>query len=468
MFIEVAMKIILDTDGTLTDFNKFVKNNAIDFFEKEYGMQVVYPNKLEVEDIFDMDKFFAQKYNCDESTAHKMTKEALDKFWVSLRFVKFTLLDRFRPGVKDFINSKLKEGHKIEIHTSRAKTCENSIIGHIARKFTMLQYAANGILLPSKCFHFYENDEEKIKGIIESKPDLVFDDKKEIIDVLSDNNIKTVCVDGNHNKEVENSKNVQRIVDFSDPELDEQLQGLIGKINSKYYNRAAASDKFFDKIKFLRPIIMSKFNPIILNEHNMRNFENESVVYAPNHRSTLDPIVITGVLVQNIHWAALLRFFKGEDSIFNNSKNPILCKITSKTFKKMEYFPIDRKSDNSNANNFESIKDMNNFLKINQKIGIFGEGTTKRPEGQEFGTFDDSFILLAKKNNSWIQPITTLWIKELGLRPKIIVNFGEPFKVGNMTTEEAMEYFLNVQKQNLEENKSYCKELIKDSNNKKL
>ena len=453
------MKIVLDTDGTLTDFNKFVKNNAIDYFEKKYGMQVVHPEELEIQDIFDMDNFFKQKYNCDDDTAHQMTKKALDKFWISLRFVKFTLLDRFRPGVKDFINSKLKEGHKIEIHTSRDKTCEDSIIGHIARKFTILQYAANGILLPSKCFHFYENDDDKVKGIIDSKPDLVFDDKKEIVDLVSSEGIKTICVEGNHNKEVGTSKNVERIVDFSDAQLDEKIKNLIGKINSKYYDRAAASDKFFNKLKVLKPLVDSKFKPIILNEHNMRSFENESVVYAPNHRSTLDPIVITGVLLQNIHWAALLRFFKGEDSIFNNSKNPILCKITSQTFKKMEYFPIDRKSDNPNANNFESIKDMNNFLKINQKIGIFGEGTTKRPEGQDFGTFDDSFILMAKKNNSWIQPITTLWIKELGLKPKVIINFGEPFKVGNMTIEEAMEHFLKIQRENLEENKMYCSEL---------
>ena len=455
------MKIILDTDGTLTDFNKFVKDNAIEYFKNKYSMQVVYPEKLEIQDIFDMDNFFKQKYNCDDAVAQQMTKKALDKFWVSLRFVKFTLLDRFRPGVTKYINQKLKEGHKIEIHTSRSKTCEDSIIGSIARKFTILQYAANGILLPSKCFHFYENDDEKVKGIIDTKPDLVFDDKKEIVDLLSSKGIKTICVEGNHNKDVEVSKNVEKIVDFNDAELDEKIQNLIGKINSKYYDRAAASDKFFDKLKVLKPLIDSKFKPIILNEHNIRNFENESVVYAPNHRSTLDPIVITGVLLQNIHWAALLRFFKGEDSIFNNSKNPILCKITSQTFKKMEYFPIDRKSDNSNANNFESIKDMNNFLKIHQKIGIFGEGTTRRPEGQDFGTFDDSFILMARRNNSWIQPITTLWIKELGLKPKVIINFGEPFKVGNMTTEEAMEHFMKIQKESLEENKTYCSELSK-------
>ena len=48
------MKIIFDTDGTLTDFNKFVKDNAINYFVNEYGMEIKYPNELEIEDIFDI------------------------------------------------------------------------------------------------------------------------------------------------------------------------------------------------------------------------------------------------------------------------------------------------------------------------------------------------------------------------------------------------------------------------------
>lgn len=453
------MKIILDTDGTLTDFNKFIKENAIEYFETKYGMEIVYPDMLEIQEIFDMKNFFIKKFNCTELKAEKLTKEALDKFWVSLRFVKFSLLTKFRPGVKEFINSKIKEGHTIEIHTSRDKTCENSLVGEIARKFTILQYMMNGIFLPKSSFHFHKNDEEKVAKIIDIKPDLVFEDKPEIVKTFSQNGIKTICVSGNHNKDIESSKCVEKISDFKKIDLEGKLEKLIGKTNIKYYNRAAASDKFFNKIKLMRPIIMSKFNPVILNANNIGNFDGESVVYAPNHRSTLDPIVITGILFKNIHWAALLRFFEGKDSIFNNSKNPLLCKITSNTFKKMEYFPIDRKSDNPNANNFNSIKDMNGFLKISQSIGIFGEGTTRRPEGMDFGTFDDSFILLAKKSDSWIQPITSLWIKELGIKQKVIINFGKPFKVGDMDTKEAMEYFLKIQRDSLEENKAVSQEL---------
>ena len=128
-------------------------------------------------------------------------------------------------------------------------------------------------------------------------------------------------------------------------------------------------------------------------------------------------------------------------------------------FKSLEYFPIERTSDNPKANNLQSMKDMDSFLKINSQIGIFAEGTTRRPEGSDFGTFDPAFLTLAKRNNAWIQPITSLWIKELDLKNKLIVNYGEAFKVGNKNIEDAMTYFLQIQKQSLEENKKVYSEL---------
>lgn len=461
------MKIILDNDGTITDFNKFVEENAIKYFEEKYGMRVVYPNKLEIEDIFDMKNFFINN-GYDDVNSEKKVKEVLDDFWVSYKFIKFSLLNRFRPGVKEFINKKIHEGHTIEIHTSRAKTCQNNLVGKIARKFTIWQYRLNGINLPLDHFYFYENDEQKINGVMNSNPDLVFEDKPEIINRLVENGIRIMCVNGKHNRNVNITKNCIKIDDFKQPLLQQKIEEIVGIKNLKYYEKTVKSDKFFKKITFLRPVILKTFNPIIVNEENIKNTKYESTVYAPNHRSTLDPLVITGILKLNIHWAALLRFFAGKDSIFNNSKNPILCKITSYTFKKLEYFPIDRKSDNPNANNFTSIKDMTNFLKINENIGIFGEGTTRRPEGQDFGTFDDAFLLLAKKTNAVVRPITTLWIKDLKMKQKVIINFGEPFKIGDLSIEEAMEHFMTIQRNCLKQNETIKNELIEKSNSKIL
>ena len=457
------MKIILDTDGTLTDFNDFVKKNAYDFFQKKYHMEIKFPEKLEIAEIFDMENFFMEKYNCNKEDAKEMTEKALNDFWISYRFIKFSLFGKFRPGARDFILSLIKQGHEIEIHTSRDKTTDNDIIGHIARKFTILQYRLNGIFIPEKNFYFYKNDDDKINGILSSNAELIFEDKSEIIETLSSKGMKCICVEGSHNKNIIDNKDVKKISDFNIENLKNTIEELYGSKNLAIYERCAKSDILFNRLMLGGTIVDKYFSPIVVNQERMLNPKREGVIYAPNHRSTLDPIIITEIVNANIHWAALLRFFKGTDSIFNNSKNPALCKLTSKMFKRLEYFPIDRKSDNPEANNFASIKEMLKFLKANQKIGIFPEGTTRRPEGEKFGTFDDAFLTLAKKTDSWVQPVTTLWIEDLNLRPKVIINFGKPFKIGDMSIQDAYKLYISIQEKCLEENEKIKENLSKGS-----
>lgn len=453
------MKIIFDTDGTLTDFNKFVKDNALDYFTNEYGMVVKYPNELEIEDIFDMDNFFAVKYNCDLETAKKYTKKALDKYWVNFsRFVKFSLLDKFRDGASEFINTCIKNGHAVEIHTSRGKTTENNIIGSISRSFTYLQYKLNGVKISKDAFHYYKNDEEKIKGIEKSKPDIIFEDKQEVLLELNKKGFRTICINGNHNVSVEESDMLKKTSNYDENEIGDIIDALMGRKSYETINRISRSDMFYKKVRVVIPYILSKFQPIVLHEENLI-LDNSGVVIAPNHMSTLDPLILTSLIDKNIHWAALKRFFDGADSIFNNSKNPLLCKITSISFKKLEYFPIERLRDNPKANNIHSLKDMQIFLKNKQYIGIFPEGTTRKENGEDFGTFDPSFIALARRNDSWIQPITVLWIKDLELDNKVIINYGKPFKVTNMTKEEAYDKYINIQIDSLNENKEYAKKL---------
>lgn len=462
------MKFIFDTDGTLTDFNKFVRDNAINYFEERYGMTVVYPDELEIEDIFDMDNFFSKKYNCDLDRAKEFTKKVLDKFWVNFpRFIKFSLIGKFRYGASDFINYCKKSGYKIEIHTSRGKTTENNIVGEVARKFTYLQYLINGVKLPYEAFHFYKNDQEKIEGIKESKPDLVFEDKEDILYELNNNNIRTICINGTHNKTIVENNFLKKIDDYDIEKLESIIKDIMGEKKYSVKKRISESDLVYKKVRIVRPIINNKFKPIILNKENLIVDDDCSILIAPNHRSTLDPLIITSIIDKNIHWAALKRFFDGQDSIFNNSKNPFLCKITAKSFKKMEYFPIERKRDNPQASNFKSIKDMHEFLKNKQYVGIFPEGTTNKSKDVDFGVFDTSFINLAKKSDAWIQPITMLWIKDLDIKHKAIVNFGKPFKVSELTIEEAYNKYLNIQIECLKENKELA-EKLKNDNIKKL
>ncbi len=452
------MKIVFDTDGTLTDFNKFIKDNAYIYFKEEYGMDVVYPDKLEIEDILDMNNFFVKKYSCSLEEAKKYTKKALDKFWINLpRFVKFSLLGKFRNGTSKFINECIKKGNIVEIHTSRAKTTEDNVIGEVSRKFTYLQYRLNGVNISYDSFFFYKNDNDKIRGITESNPDIAFDDKPEILSALNQNGIKTICVNGNHNKDIKENSMLRKIDNFVD--VDKVIDKLLRDKKYTISNRVYDSNVFYKKVRHIIPIILNEFKPIVLNKDDLIDVYDDGILISPNHQSTLDPLIITSVIDKNIHWAALKRFFDAEDSIFNNSKNPLLCKITSYSFKKFEYFPIERLKDNPKANNMKSLRDMSLFLKNNQYVGIFPEGTTNKDKTKDFGVFDPNFLTLAKKDNSWVQPINVLWIKELNIDNKLIINFGRPFKINDKTIDEALKMYFDIQCSCLKESKELVQKL---------
>lgn len=193
------MKIILDTDRTVTNINKFLEKNAYKYFIKKYGMEIKFPKALEIEDIFAMKNFFMKKFNCDENKALNLKKKALNKFWINPKFFKYNL-NKFRPGIGKFINNRIKDGHIFEVHTSRIKTVDKN----------------NGVFIKKEHFHFYKNDIDKLEVILKSNPDLVLDDKPQIIEELNSNKIKTFCISGNHNKYVLNTKLNIKIYDFNE------------------------------------------------------------------------------------------------------------------------------------------------------------------------------------------------------------------------------------------------------------
>lgn len=454
------MRIVFDIDGTLTDYGHFLKEIAYPFFQQKYQMPVVFPDCLEPEDIFDMNHFFQEKYQCTLKEAQYYTKQALDDFWVSFRFVKYALLYKFRFGVRECFTHLRKEKHIIEIYTSRAKTCEAGLLGMLSRALTIIQFDRNGIFFPPRRIHFFGSDKEKVAAIAAAGADLVFDDKPEVIESLVSQGIKCVCISGQHNQILVENESIRMLDCFSYEALNDVMVRLFGSETLATYRLAANSDLLFRKIYLISPLIRRYFSPIVLHKERILKVACTGIIYAPNHRSTLDPVIITSILGKNIHWAALLRFFEGKDSIFNNSKNPVLCKLTVAMFQKLIYFPIDRKSDNPNASNFQSVFRMLQFLRANQPVGIFPEGTTKRPEGAEFGTFDRSFLLLARKTDAWVQPVTTLWTKCSGKTPKVIINFGSPFQVKNMTIKEAYDHYLRIQASCLEENKAVLNSIV--------
>lgn len=448
------MNIIFDLDGTLTDFNAFIEKNAIPFFEKKYNMVVADPNALELEDIFDI-KNYLYRQGLSEKEVKKKKDEMLDRFWIGTNFLKFTLFNRLRKNASQCIRKLIKQGHSVRIYTSRAKTCQKDMIGFIARSFTYIQCLFNGIPVKKCKILFYRDDEQKIKAIKKKRPDVVFDDKVEILRHLNQMGIILICVSGRHNKNIVPEDKIRTIEKFDYNEIDRILEHAIGEKRYRYILKISRSEIVWKKVMAIAPLVKRIFKPIVLNRKNLIKDPVEGVIYTSNHRSTLDPMVITVIVGEHIHYAALKRFFEGKDSIFNNNKNIFLCKFTSWLFEQLAFFPIERKEDNSSANNIESIREMNYCLNNRFKLGIFPEGTIRREEGRDFGNFDSSFIVLAKKNDAWIQPVTILWKNSIRSKKSIpIVNFGKPFKVGNMSVAEAMEFYLMQQERCLSENKN--------------
>lgn len=83
---------------------------------------------------------------------------------------------------------------------------------------------------------------------------------------------------------------------------------------------------FYRIVQVLDYIAVLRYQPLILNKDNQ--ISKNGVIYAPNHRKTMDAFIMVAAVRAPVHWVALKRFFDGEDSIFNNSKNKILCNIT--------------------------------------------------------------------------------------------------------------------------------------------
>ena len=441
------MKIIFDIDGTLTDYNAFVRQTAIPYFKKQYGWDVIHPNALEIEDVFEIETRLCQLYG--QANAAEQFKKVMDKFWVGSRFLKYALLTKFRPYARKTICDFRKKGYTVEFWTSRQKTTEKNTIGILARILTLLQFYVNGIFVPYKNVRFYKNDKEKLAAILKERPAIIIDDKPELIEILNENHILCMCIGGVHNEGVKN-----RTKSFEPDVFKDVLKKVYGSSKLEMMDNLAGSSKLYRKLLFFKKFLLNwNAETYVLNPQNLVQDYTGGIIYASNHRSTLDPLYITGYLNEEIHWVALKRFFTAEDSIFNNSKNRLLCEITKKGFKKLYFFPIERKRDNPNANNYETIKHMNTCLKVGGRIGIFPEGTTTREEDKDFNDFDPGFLVLAEQARAVIQPITVLWQKKYKQRKRIIINFGPAFIMNGRKRDEALKYFEEIQNIALEENK---------------
>lgn len=205
----------------------------------------------------------------------------------------------------------------------------------------------------------------------------------------------------------------------------------------------------------INPLLKKLYRPLVLNRDFVPKDNTHGIIFAPNHRSTMDPFAIISATDVAIHWAALKRFFDAEDSIFNNNKNVFLRYFTKYLFKTMGFIPVDRE-----AVNLDSLRLMSKYLKDQRNLGIFPEGTTnKHPDLYDIGPVKPGFAVVARKSDAWIQPVSLTWIKDKDISYNTIINFMKPFLSSNMSKQEIIETWTSEIQSGLDENRETIKAL---------
>lgn len=182
--------------------------------------------------------------------------------------------------------------------------------------------------------------------------------------------------------------------------------------------------------KILKPIFYKKCDPTVLNAEVVP--KEGPIVLCGNHMHVLDQCGPLFEIPRVVHYMAKKEYF---DSF-----------KTRWFFRMVGCISVDRE------NHEEAKKAKEKAISILKKggaIGIFPEGTRNKTDAFLL-PFKYGAVSMAKKTDATIVPFTVTGKYEKG--GNLMVRFGEPFKVTDMTLEEANDKLFNVIKSLKEEN----------------
>lgn len=182
--------------------------------------------------------------------------------------------------------------------------------------------------------------------------------------------------------------------------------------------------------KILKPIFYKKCDPTVLNAEVVP--KDGPIVLCGNHMHVLDQCGPLFEIPRVVHYMAKKEYF-------DNFK-------TRWFFKMVGCISVDRE------NHEEAKKAKEKAISILKKggaIGIFPEGTRNKTDAFLL-PFKYGAVSMAKKADATIVPFAVTGKYEKG--GNLMVRFGEPFKVTDMTLEEANDKLFNVIKSLKEEN----------------
>lgn len=167
-------------------------------------------------------------------------------------------------------------------------------------------------------------------------------------------------------------------------------------------------------IKIIRPVFNTLYCPKVQGLENI-NCET-GFILAGNHKSLLDIPLVATAIERNVH-------FMGKKELFENS-------ICNYIFSKLGSFPVDREGIDLNA-----IKTSIKLLREDEILGIFPEGTRNKTN-ELLLPFKIGTVKMAKETNATIVPFVITG-KYKFWNNNLKVTFLKPFKVNNMSLDEA-------------------------------
>lgn len=164
---------------------------------------------------------------------------------------------------------------------------------------------------------------------------------------------------------------------------------------------------------FMRPLFKFYYSPKIIGAEKIP--KDSAIIIAGNHKHIYDQCLTIVATKRVIHYMAKKEYFDGALAPF---------------FRVVGCIPVDR-----SRRDMSSAKSALRVLKSGSAIGIFPEGTRNKTDAFLL-PFKTGTVSMAKKTDAYIVPFGLTG--DYKFRSKnLTVRFGEPFKVGDMTVEEA-------------------------------
>lgn len=294
------MNIAFDIDGVLTDIEKFQLEYGSKFFKKKYNKEISDINGYGIKEVF----------NC--------SNEEEIKFWIKNTF-KYMKIVKPRINSSTVIKKLREDGNKIFIISSRAMTSENNFLGLIMRKLVNRWLIKNNIVYDDIIFCSVENSSnDKYKACEKYKIDIMVEDKKENIDVIS-SKISTLCFSTRNNQnyfgknvyrvnnmdevymkinEIKKRSHFHLLTSFERNNLDNEEMIKYYQNLREYYLTLPYDNSLAEKnkknclktMKVLQPLFNKIYNPINLNSKTLIDYHG--AIFAANHLHAFDPLML--------------------------------------------------------------------------------------------------------------------------------------------------------------------------------